>query len=85
MTATVYGGKLPEVQDGFKKAGGTRDFIGNVHWLLGHKREFQAKISLHFIDDIHYSIAMVGFKRNGYTITSDGFNAHHVLWIRGYG
>ena len=26
--------ELPDVQDGFRKGGGTRDQIANIHWII---------------------------------------------------
>ena len=33
--------KLPDVQAGFRKGGGTRDQIENIHWIIEKAREFQ--------------------------------------------
>ena len=33
--------ELPDVQAGFRKAGGTRDQIVNIHWIIKKAREFQ--------------------------------------------
>ena len=40
----------PDVQAGFRKGGGTRDQIPNIHWIMGKAREFQKNISFCFID-----------------------------------
>ena len=37
--------ELPDVQAGFRKARGTRDQIGNIHWIIEKVREFRKKIS----------------------------------------
>ena len=36
--------KLPDVQVGFRKGKGTRDQIGNIHWIIEKAREFQKNI-----------------------------------------
>ena len=33
--------ELPDVQAGFRKGRGTRDQIGNTHWIMEKAREFQ--------------------------------------------
>ena len=33
--------ELPDVQAGFRKDRGTRDQIGNAHWIMEKAREFQ--------------------------------------------
>ena len=33
--------ELPEVQAGFRKGRGTRDQIGNIHWIIEKAKEFQ--------------------------------------------
>ena len=42
--------ELPDVQAGFRKGGGTRDQIANIHWIMGKPREFQKNIYYCFID-----------------------------------
>ena len=42
--------ELPDVQAGFRKARGTRDQIGNIHWIIEKAREFQKNIYFCFID-----------------------------------
>ena len=42
--------ELPDVQAGFRKAGGTRDQIANNHWILEKAREFQKNVYFCFID-----------------------------------
>ena len=32
--------ELPDVQAGFRKGGGTRDQIANIHWIMEKAREF---------------------------------------------
>ena len=33
--------ELPDVQAGFRKGGGSRDQIANIHWITEKAREFQ--------------------------------------------
>ena len=40
--------ELPDVEDGFRKDGGTRDQIASIHWIIEKVREFQKNIC--FID-----------------------------------
>ena len=40
----------PDVQAGFRKGGGTRDQIVNIHWTMEKEREFQRNIYFCFID-----------------------------------
>ena len=42
--------ELPDVQAGFRKGRGTRDQIGNIHWIIQKAREFQKNIYFCFID-----------------------------------
>ena len=42
--------ELPDVQGGFRKGRGTRDQIGNIHWIIEKAREFQKNIYFCFID-----------------------------------
>ena len=42
--------ELPDVQAGFRKGGGTRDKIANIHWIIIKAREFQKTIYFCFID-----------------------------------
>ena len=35
---------LPDVQAGFRKGKGTRDQIGNIHWIIEKAREFKKNI-----------------------------------------
>ena len=46
--------ELLEVQVGFRKGRGTRDQIGNIHWIIEKAREFQKNIYFCFI---HYAKA----------------------------
>ena len=43
-------GELPVVQTGFRKGGGTRDQIVNIHWITEKARKFQKNIYICFID-----------------------------------
>ena len=46
-----YGNReIPDIQTGFRKDRGTRDQIGNIHWIIENAREFQKNIYSHFID-----------------------------------
>ena len=36
--------ELPDVQPGFRKTRGTKDQIGNIHWIIEKAREFQKNI-----------------------------------------
>ena len=42
--------EVPDVQAGFRKGGGTRDQITNIHWIIEKAREFQKNIYFCFID-----------------------------------
>ena len=42
--------ELLDVQAGFRKAGGTRDQIANIHWIIEKPRLFQKSICFYFID-----------------------------------
>ena len=42
--------ELPDVQAGFRKGRGTRDQIGNIHWIIEKAREFQKNTYFCFID-----------------------------------
>ena len=42
--------ELPDVQAGFRKGGGTRDQIANIHWIIEKAREFQKNIYFCFIE-----------------------------------
>ena len=42
--------ELPDVQAGFRKGRGTRDQIGNTHWIIEKATEFQKNIYFCFID-----------------------------------
>ena len=39
-----------EIQAGFRKIGGTRDQIANIHWIIEKTREFQKNIYFCFTD-----------------------------------
>ena len=54
--------ELPDVQAGFRKGRGTRDQIGNIHWIIKKAREFQKNIC--FIDNAkecsnYHTIALI--------------------------
>ena len=36
--------ELPDVQAGFRKGGGTRDQVANIHWIIEKAREFKKNI-----------------------------------------
>ena len=42
--------ELPDAQAGFRKGGGTRSQIANIHWITEKAREFQKNIYFWFID-----------------------------------
>ena len=42
--------ELADVQAEFRKGGGTRDQIANIHWIIDKAREFQKNIYFCFID-----------------------------------
>ena len=42
--------ELPDVQPEFRKGRGTREKIGNIHWIIKIAREFQKDIYFCFID-----------------------------------
>ena len=42
--------EISDVQAGFRKDRGTRDQIGNIHWIIKKAREFQKNIYFCFID-----------------------------------
>ena len=42
--------ELPYVQAGFRKGGGTRGQIANIHWIMEKAREFQKNIYFCFTD-----------------------------------
>ena len=42
--------ELPDVPAGFRKDGGTRDQIANIHWIIEKARVFQKNIYFCFID-----------------------------------
>ena len=42
--------ELLDVQADFRKGRGTRDQIGNIHWIIEKAREFQKNIYFCFID-----------------------------------
>ena len=42
--------EIPDVQASFRKGGGTRDQIANIHWIIEKARQFQKNIYFCFID-----------------------------------
>ena len=42
--------ELSDIQAGFRKGGGTRDQIANIHWITEKAKEFQKNIDFCFID-----------------------------------
>ena len=42
--------ELPDVQAGFRKGRGTRDWSANIWWIIKKAREFQKNIYFYFID-----------------------------------
>ena len=53
--------EFPDVQAGFRKDGGTRDHIANIHWIIEKAKEFQKNIYFCFID---YAKAFVWITTN---------------------
>ena len=43
--------ELPDIQAGFRKGRGTRDWIASILWIIEKAREFQEDIYLCFIDN----------------------------------
>ena len=39
--------ELPDIQTEFRKGRGTRNQIGNIHWIMEKAREFQEKKKTH--------------------------------------
>ena len=63
--------ELPDVQAGFRKGGGTRDQIANIHWIIEKAREFKKNIQFCFIDytktfDCVYHNKLENSSRDGY-------------------
>ena len=42
--------ELPDIQAGFRKGRGSRDYIANIHWIIEKAREFQKHNYFCFID-----------------------------------
>ena len=42
--------ELADVQAGFRKGRGTRDYIADIHWIIEKARELQKNIYFCFID-----------------------------------
>ena len=42
--------ELPDVQAWFRKGGGTRDQIANIHWIIENASEFQKNIYYSFVE-----------------------------------
>ena len=68
--------ELADVQAGFRKGGGTRDQIANIHWIIEKAREFQKNIFSCFIDyakafDCVDHNKLENSKRDGNTIPPD--------------
>ena len=42
--------EIPDVQAGFRKGGGTRDQIPNIHWITARAKECQKNIYFCFIE-----------------------------------
>ena len=53
--------ELPDIQAGFRKGRGTRNQIGNIHWVIKKAREFQENIYFCFND---YAKAFVWITTN---------------------
>ena len=64
--------EFPHVQAGLRKIKGTRDQIGNIHWIIGKVRELKKNICFCFIDyakafDCVYHNTVENFSRDGNT------------------
>ena len=55
--------ELPDVQAGFRKGRGTRDWIANIHWIMEKAGEFQKNIYFCFID---YAKALIEWIKINY-------------------
>ena len=73
--------ELPDVQAGFRKGRGTRDQIGNIHWIIKKAGEFQKNIYLSFID---YAKAFdcVDHKKLWKILTEMGISDHLTCLLR---
>ena len=50
MSQKYMNQELPDVQAGFRKGGGTRDQIANIHWIIEKTRELLKSIYFFFFD-----------------------------------
>ena len=69
----------PKVQAGFRKGGGTRDQIANIHWIIEKAREFQKNIYFCFID---YAKAFVWITINWKTLKEMAIPDHLTCLLR---
>ena len=58
--------ELSDAQAGFRKGRGTRDQIGNIHWIIEKAREFQENINFCLIDyaEVFDCVSSVQFSRS---------------------
>ena len=59
--------KLPDVQAGFRKGGGTRVQIDKICWILGKAREFQKNIYVKAFDCVDHN-KLKNSSRDGNTV-----------------
>ena len=71
--------ELPDVQAGFSKSIGTRDQIGNIHWIIKKAREHQRNIYFCFTD---YTKAFVWITTNWKIFKEMGTTDHLTCLLR---
>ena len=73
--------ELPDVQAGFRKGRGTRDWIVNIHWMIEKVKSFQKNIYFWFIDYAK-AIDFVDPKKLGEILQEIGIPDHLtcLLW-----
>ena len=71
--------ELPDVQAGFRKGRGTRDWIANIHWIIKNTREFQKNIYFCFID---YAKAFLWITTNWKILKEVGIPDHLTSLLR---
>ena len=57
--------ELPDVQGGFRKGRGTRDWIANICWIIDKAREFHKNIYFYLIDNCKPFDCMENSQRDG--------------------
>ena len=73
--------ELPDVQDGFRKGKGTRDYIANIRWILEKAKEFQKSIYFCFIDYAK-SFDCVNHNKLWKILTEMGISDHLTCLLR---